>query len=258
MTLSEEANEYMVSLTETYVGAEFPNHKAWWFDKGGEGSVHNELMAYGLIKMMGTRGSAWQLTDLGHKLVLQHHGKAKSRQGPMGWARAVFKVFQEGFTEQLGTGREWWIPSFDENDWNELGLSESEFRQGLGVLEHKGLVAKKAIGGHWQLTELGNEACLHAEVLDDRLAAPKSSTTHVDQSTNFNVAAVNAPSQFGNQNTQHVTYELVFQQLVTEIQNASDIPPEKKASMLESLKEIATTIAIGTAITALGSALGLG
>ena len=68
--LSSDASEYMHKLTSAYVEHGFPNHRGWGFDKGVDDVVHLELRAFGLIKQMGTRGSAWVLTDFGQRCVL--------------------------------------------------------------------------------------------------------------------------------------------------------------------------------------------
>jgi hypothetical protein len=70
VNLSQEANDYLDVLAEAYVKAGFPNHKVWKFDKGKNGTLHNQLRAHGIIEMMGTRGASWRLTDRGHRLVL--------------------------------------------------------------------------------------------------------------------------------------------------------------------------------------------
>lgn len=64
------ALEYLKAVAAAYVERAFPNHKCWWFDPGGEGVVHNELRALGMIKLMGTKGAPWCLTDAGHAWVM--------------------------------------------------------------------------------------------------------------------------------------------------------------------------------------------
>jgi hypothetical protein len=71
--LSEGARAYMLRLGRAYVDAGHPNHKVWQFDRGVETSVHSELMnAFGLIKLMGTRGASYTLTDHGQAWILAH------------------------------------------------------------------------------------------------------------------------------------------------------------------------------------------
>lgn len=62
----------MRKLAEAYVKHGFPNHKVWNFDTGAEGGVHAELRALGLLKMIGTKGSAWVLTDAGQEWIMEN------------------------------------------------------------------------------------------------------------------------------------------------------------------------------------------
>jgi predicted nucleotide-binding protein len=71
--LSEGARAYMLRLGRAYVDAGHPNHKVWQFDRGVETPVHSELMnGFGLIKLMGTRGAPYTLTDHGQAWILAH------------------------------------------------------------------------------------------------------------------------------------------------------------------------------------------
>lgn len=72
MQMSTEAMELMQSIAATYVAKGFPNHRAWYFDPNTEDVLHAELRALGLIRLTGTKGSPWGLTDAGHEWVMQH------------------------------------------------------------------------------------------------------------------------------------------------------------------------------------------
>lgn len=68
--LSQEAAEYMSRLAEAYRENGYPNHKVWMFDKGREEPFHVELMnLHGYIRLMGTRGASYVLTDAGFRWI---------------------------------------------------------------------------------------------------------------------------------------------------------------------------------------------
>lgn len=72
-TLTKDAEDYMRRLGRAYIKASFPNHKVWRFDSGAETAVHKELLnGFGFIKLMGTRGAAYTLTDQGHAWIMTH------------------------------------------------------------------------------------------------------------------------------------------------------------------------------------------
>lgn len=71
--LSTEATAYLDELLALYVKTGFRSYQTWRFDKGKSGPVHNELAAHDIIKMTGTKGSGWRLTENGHRIVLARH-----------------------------------------------------------------------------------------------------------------------------------------------------------------------------------------
>jgi hypothetical protein len=69
--MSPEAEQYMRKLGKLYVEEGHPNHKAWTFDKGADTPLHSELQnGLGFIKLMGTKGAAYSLTDRGHAWIM--------------------------------------------------------------------------------------------------------------------------------------------------------------------------------------------
>jgi hypothetical protein len=68
--MSQEAAEYMSRLAEAYRQNRFPNYKVWMFDRGHEEPFHVELMnLHGFIKLKGTRGASYVLTDAGFRRI---------------------------------------------------------------------------------------------------------------------------------------------------------------------------------------------
>ena len=60
----------MEAIGKLYIEAGCPNHKTWTFDKGKWGSPVEELYGIRMLKLMGTRGAAWTLTDAGQQWVM--------------------------------------------------------------------------------------------------------------------------------------------------------------------------------------------
>lgn len=72
MKLSSDALEYMQGVAKECADHEYRNMKAMMFDRGKSAPVHNELAALGLLKLMGTKGSAWVRTDAGAEWIMEN------------------------------------------------------------------------------------------------------------------------------------------------------------------------------------------
>lgn len=68
--MSPAATEYMTSIGKLYIEHGCQNHKVWNFDTGKSGAPYDELYGIGMLKMMGTKGSPWTLTDKGQQWVM--------------------------------------------------------------------------------------------------------------------------------------------------------------------------------------------
>ncbi len=243
MNLSLEARAYLDRLTEAYTKRGFPNHKAWQFAKGESGASYDELAAHGLIERMGTKDGFWRLTDKGKDWILTHREPDEIR-----WARTVFSRFESTYAEKASDGGQWWLSAFDDADATELGLELRQVKVGLRILLQKRLLTADASGeAYLELTELGEDACLHRQVLDDTLAPPRSAASLIVDARTSNV--FNGPAQIGDGNVQYVTYSVVLQQLLQQIESDPNIEPEKKSRWGDVVKDIVAS-GIGNAVVA--------
>lgn len=80
VAMSQEAEQFMRHLGKLYVEHGHPNHKAWTFDKGADTPLHSELHnGLGFIKLMGTMGAAYSLTDRGHAWIMAHKAEGEAQ-----------------------------------------------------------------------------------------------------------------------------------------------------------------------------------
>jgi hypothetical protein len=229
MQLSAKTRALLDDLTQRFARAGFRD--GWFFDKGLDDDEHNELAAHHLIQRMGTKGGAWRLTDSGKRWVMAHQ-----EPDEIHWARIVFSTFQKTYRDRLGEGGQWWLIGFEEQDALEIGLTLQQTKTGLQILVQKGLVSTDGSGeGHLELTERGKHACLHQATLDGALSASQNAPSFVDARTS-NV--FNGPAQVGDGNVQSVTYSVVLQRLVQQIESDPTIPADTKSRWTDTLKDI--------------------
>ncbi|HKY34504.1 MAG TPA: nucleotide-binding protein [Polyangiaceae bacterium] len=69
-------------LANQYVAANFPNHKVWNFSPPANDKVFPELKALALVEQMGTRGSPFRLTNMGHQWVMANREMASAAEQP--------------------------------------------------------------------------------------------------------------------------------------------------------------------------------
>jgi hypothetical protein len=81
-------------------------------------------------------------------------------------ARKVFEVFRKAFDEHHGSAS--WMQSFDESDRELLGMQWGELEGALDFLKRKGLI-ESVTDGAYQLTDVGVDACVDAEFLNEVL-----------------------------------------------------------------------------------------
>ena len=71
--MSPDALEYMTRLALAYKNSGYRNHKVWGFDAGSEEHFQEELRnLHGYIKLRGTRGAPYVLTDAGFRWVKRY------------------------------------------------------------------------------------------------------------------------------------------------------------------------------------------
>lgn len=72
MKLSSEAREWLENAAKKCKEYEYRDIQSMQWDRGNDDSVHNELRELGLIKLMGTKGAPWVLTQAGADWVMEN------------------------------------------------------------------------------------------------------------------------------------------------------------------------------------------
>ena len=149
---------------------------------------------------------------------------------PVDLAQRLFAEFQKVYAARLSEGSIWYI-AIQGNEAH-LGFTADDARTAITVLTQKGLIKTMGIGRH-QLTERGKEACLHPELREGRLGAPRPMTPLVQTST---VNVHGGHVQVGSNNTQNITYRSVLRAALETAEGRDDVPAPV-ASALRKLVE---------------------
>ena len=70
MIISNDAEAVLREIGSAYLASGTRNHKTMYFHQGNEGVGYDELYSVGMLKMYGTRGGGWMLTDAGQQWVM--------------------------------------------------------------------------------------------------------------------------------------------------------------------------------------------
>lgn len=144
---------------------------------------------------------------------------------PVELARRLFAEFQRVYAENLSRGSIWYLPI--QGNEAHFGFSAEEARTAISVLTQKDLIEMRGIG-RYRLTEPGREACLHPELIEARLGAPRPMSPVVHSST---VHVHGGNNQIGDGNTQNITYRSVLQAALEAAEERDDVPAAVAAAI---------------------------
>jgi hypothetical protein len=72
MKLSSEARQWLEHVAKECEKYGYRNIKLMKWDGGKDDPVHSELRELGLVKLMGTKGASWVLTQAGADWVMEN------------------------------------------------------------------------------------------------------------------------------------------------------------------------------------------
>jgi len=155
-------------------------------------------------------------------------------------ARMVFRDFVASYEEHLGTDGFWTLGTDYEDD--AAGLTSKEWLIGVAILTDKGLTEKEYENA-WTLTEDGREVCAHPELLDDYLAPRNPARAGA-----ASVAIHGGHFQFGDGNTQNISYRAVLQEALAVAEESDDVPAPiagalRRLAEFPDLEELLSTAA---------------
>jgi hypothetical protein len=143
---------------------------------------------------------------------------------PIQLARRLFTIFQDAYKAR---GQGLWSITVRDNE-EALGFTVEEARAAVTILMHKGLV--KWMGHSLTLTEKGNEACLHPQLLERALGPLEPQSKRIVLSPS-SITVHGGHVQIGDNNTQNITYRAVLRKALEEVASRSDLPPVVAASL---------------------------
>lgn len=143
-------------------------------------------------------------------------------------AREVFAAFQRGYDKYAARPGVWWALNLFARDADDvyLNLSDKEIGLGVRVLKQKGLI-EAFTGKSYRLTELGEECCLHPELLDEHLAPRHAASMGIAPSLTISGGNV----QIGDHNTQTITYRAVLEEALEAVDKRDDVPASIAAAL---------------------------
>jgi hypothetical protein len=148
-------------------------------------------------------------------------------------ARRLFAEFRQAFDQVSGaSGLDL---SFDEDEIARMGMTRLQFDGAETVLTDAGLIRGATLNS-LELTELGREACLYPERLNQILGPKRDVESNVVHVSGQTVVV-------GDNNTVQVNTDELVQQLADALQRSVAIEPEQKSRWLEALKDIGAHLA---------------
>lgn len=140
-------------------------------------------------------------------------------------ARSVFAVFWEAYEEHAADPSvQWWLEPFDEESRRTYPtLTVADIGRAIRTLKQKGLIKQLTDSGY-QLTEVGEECCLHPELFDEYIAPRRAAGGPSVSISGGNV-------QFGDGNTQNITYGALLHEALQVVEEREDIPAPVAAAL---------------------------
>jgi hypothetical protein len=143
-----------------------------------------------------------------------------------GLARDVFAAFWQGYEEHAGDpSMQWWIEPLGDEDRQRFypTLSDADIGRGIRILKQKGLIKQLTQDGY-QLDEAGEECCLHPELFDEYVAPRRAAVVP-------NVSISGGNVQFGDGNTQNITYGALLHEALQIAEEREDVPAPVAAAL---------------------------
>jgi hypothetical protein len=147
-------------------------------------------------------------------------------------ARIVFLNLREQYNKSKPRrGQVMW--SFGDDDAQILGMTGAEQEDAVDVLVQKGLL-KWISSDHAEMSDDGEEVCLHPELLDEYLAPRRAAFP----AQNITINADNMQNtQIGHNNTLNVSYTTALTALREQVE-ASKLPSETKHGWIATIDDM--------------------